>query len=64
MVYRAKKRKAKRVVAQAKREALETWCENLDSIEGKKKIFAMAKQLKKANKDIVVLYLINDDAKR
>ena len=51
-----KNREAKRAVAHAKREALETWCENLNTAEGKRKMFAMAKQLKKDKKDIVGSY--------
>ena len=62
MAYRVKNREAKRAVAQAKREALDSWCENLDSPEGKKKMFAMAKQLKKDKKDIVGGYFIKNDA--
>ena len=62
MVYKAKNREAKRTVNQARREALDAWCENLDSAEGKKKMFAMAKQLKKDKKDIVGGYFIKNDA--
>ena len=61
-VYLARKREAKRVVASAKREALDTWCENLNSTEGKKKMFAMAKQMKRDKKDIVGGYFIKSDA--
>ena len=52
-IYRASKRKAKRAVAIAKQQALDTWCENLHSAEGRRKMFAMAKQLRKEKKDII-----------
>ena len=51
--YRTRKREAKRAVAIAKREALDRWCENLHSAEGRRKMFAMAKQLRKEKKDII-----------
>ena len=60
--YRQKNREAKRAVAQAMREALDVWCENLDSAEGKKKMYAMAKQLKRDKKDIVGGYFIKNIA--
>ena len=60
--YMIKNREAKRAVARAKSEALETWCENLNSTEGKRKMFAMAKQLKKDKKDIVGGYFIKSAA--
>ena len=46
----------------AKREALDTWCENLDFIERKEKMFAMAKPLKWDKKDIVGGYATKNDA--
>ena len=59
-LYRDKNREAKRAVALAKRQALDEWCGNLDSAEGKKKMFAMAKQLKKDKKDIVGGYFVKN----
>ena len=52
-IYRERKREAKRAVAIAKQQALDSWCENLHSAEGRRKMFAMAKQLGKEKKDIV-----------
>ena len=51
--YRARKKAAKKAVAIARRRALDEWCENLNTAEGRRKMFAMAKQLRKDKKDII-----------
>ena len=61
-IYREKNREAKRAVAHAKMEALDDWCENLDSAEGKKKMYAMAKQLQRDKNDIVGGYFVKNSA--
>ena len=60
--YRVNNREAKRAVARARKEALDEWYENLDPPEGKKKMFAMAKQLQKDKKDIVGGYFVKNNA--
>ena len=57
-LYREIKRETKRIVAIAKQQALDSWCENLHSAEGRRKMFAMAKQLRKDKKDIIGGYFI------
>ena len=46
-IYRARKRDTKRYVAIAKQRALDEQCENLNTAGGRRKLFAMAKQLRK-----------------
>ena len=43
--YRPRNRDAKRAVVITKLSALDTWCENLNTAEGRRKMFAIAKQL-------------------
>ena len=58
--YREKNREAKRVVARAKSEAMEAWCQSLNSAEGQKKMYAAAKQMKKDKKDVIGGYFIKN----
>ena len=60
-IYRMRNREAKRAVAHAKRVALDAWCEDLNSAEGKRKMFAMAKQMKKNKKDIIGGYYVKGE---
>ena len=45
--YQARKREAKRCVAQARRRAWQEWTEYLDTIEGRNKMFRAAAQMRK-----------------
>ena len=56
--YRARNKDAKRAVAIAKQSALDTLSENLQTTEGRRKMFAIAKQLKKDKKDIIGGYFV------
>ena len=49
--YGVKMNEARRAVARAKQDAIEMWCENWDTAEGRRKMFAMAKQMRKDKKD-------------
>ena len=51
---------AKKAVAQAKAAALESMYENLESREGQKRIFKVAKERNKASKDITAVKQIKD----
>jgi len=51
--YREKKSRARREVAVAKRQAWEQWSQNINTAEGKNKMFRIAKQMKKDRKDVV-----------
>ena len=57
-IYRARKRDAERSVVIAKQRALDEWCENLNTAEGRRKMFAMAKQLRRDKKDIIGGYFV------
>ena len=54
-VYKEKKKEAKRAVAKAKEEGYKEWYENLDSREGEKTIYMIAKQRAEAKRDIKVI---------
>ena len=56
--YKLRKREAKRVVAQSKVDSLDAWCEELRYATGRRKMFAIAKQMKKEKKDIVGGYFV------
>ena len=60
-VYREKKREAKRAVAEAKEAAWQEWCREIDSAEGKQKMFKIAKQMREERKDIVGGKYIKDE---
>ena len=51
-VYRERNKEAKRAVAQARAEAYQEMYDNLESREGQKKIYSLAKSRNKATKDI------------
>ncbi|GFS06054.1 retrovirus-related Pol polyprotein LINE-1 [Elysia marginata] len=51
-VYKEKKKEAKRTVAKAKEEGYKEWYENLDTREGEKTIYRIAKQRAEAKRDI------------
>ena len=53
-VYKEKTKEAKRAVAKAKEEGYKEWYENLDSREGEKTIYMIAKQRAEAKRDIKV----------
>ena len=48
-------------MAIAKRKALDEWCENINTAEGRRKMFAMAKQLRKDKKDIIGGYFVKGE---
>ncbi len=45
--YREKTRQARRAVAVAKEAAWQEWCREIDSAEGRQKIFKIAKQMRR-----------------
>ena len=47
-----KEAKCKRPIKRRKEETLNSWCENLDSTYSRRMMFAMAKQMRKDEKDI------------
>ena len=51
--YRTLKQEAKRQVAIAKEKASEKWAEEVDTMEGRKKMFRIARQMKKENQDVL-----------
>ena len=61
IIYRARKKDAKKSVAIGKEKALDKWSENLDTAEGRRKMFAMANQLRKDKKDIVGGYFVKGE---
>ena len=60
--YREKKSRARREVAVAKRQAWEQWSQNINTAEGRKKMFRIAKQVKKYRKDVVGARYTKDEA--
>ena len=56
--YGVKRNEARRAVARAKQNAIEVWCENLDTAECRRKMFVMAKQMRKDKKDIIGGYFV------
>ena len=59
-VYKEKKKEAKRDVAKAKEEGYKEWYENLDTREGEKTIYRIAKQRAEAKRDIKEIKVIKD----
>ena len=58
--YRQAKRKAKRVVAIARRHAYRDWYEKLDTPEGEKIIYRVAKARNEGRKDVGEISIIKD----
>ena len=58
--YRRMKQEAKRQVAIAKEQASEKWAEELETLEGRKKIFQIARQMKKENQDVMGAKFVKD----
>ena len=58
--YVIKKNNARRAVSKAKRDALDVWCEDLGTTEGKRKMFAMAKQQRRDKKEIIGGYFVKN----
>ena len=59
--YQVKKREAKRQVAQARRIVLEEWSQNLNTTEGRNKMFKIAKSMRKDRKDVKGAKYIKDE---
>ncbi len=59
--YKEKSRLAKRAVAVAKGRAWTEWCQNIDTAEGKQKMFKMAKQMKEERKDVSGVRYVKDE---
>ena len=60
-VYKEKTRQAKRAVAVAKETAWQEWSREINSVEGRQKMFKIAKQMRKERKDIVGGIYIKDE---
>ena len=58
--YRRTKQEAKRQVAIAKEQASEKWTEELGTLNGRKKIFQIARQMKKENQDVMGAKYVKD----
>ena len=56
--YRARNKDAKRAVEIAKQSVSDTWCESLHTVEGRRKMLAIAKHLKKDKTDIINGYFV------
>ena len=59
--YKEKTRQAKRAVAVAKDAAWQEWSRDIDSADGRQKMFKIAKQMRKERKDIVGGIYIKDE---
>ena len=59
--YRRKSREAKRRVGEAKQEAWREWSEDLNTAEGRNKLFRVASQMRKDKKDIQGTCFIKDE---
>ena len=59
--YKEKKKMAKKMVATAKSVAYEHLYEDLDSVEGQKKVLRMAKSINRSSKDIYQTKLIKNE---
>ena len=59
-LYQACNKRAKKEVAKAKEIASRMWSEDLDTEDGRKKMFKVAKQIRKDQKDIVGANFIRD----
>ena len=60
-VYQARKREARRCVWEAKRRMWEQWSENLNTMEGRNKMFRVAAQMRKDRQDIRGTNFIRDE---
>lgn len=58
--YKVAKKNAKKAVAVAKAESLQNFYEDLDTKQGQKKVYSVAKQRNKATKDLVHVKQIKD----
>ena len=59
--YKSSRNRAKREVARAKENAWSEWSQNINTSEGRQKMFRVAKQLKKEKKDVVGGKYIKDN---
>ena len=59
--YQRRKREAKAAVSRAKREAWRRWSEDLNTREGRNKLFRVASQMRKDKKDIQGANFIKDE---
>lgn len=59
--YQEKKRQAKREVAKAQRESWEEWSREKETLDLKKEMFKIAKQMKKEKKDVVGAKYIKEE---
>ena len=60
-VYKRKRREAQRMVGDVKKEAWSQWCQDLNTREGRNKLFRVASQMKKDKKDIQGSGFIKDE---
>ena len=60
-VYRQKARAAKRAVAAAKERAWAEWSVNIETAEGKQKMFKIAKQMREERKDVGSARYVKDE---
>ena len=58
--YQACNKRAKKEVAKAKESASRTWSEDLDTEDGRQKMFKVAKQMRKDQKDVIGANYIRD----
>ena len=59
--YQLKKREAKAAVGRARKEAWRQWSENLNTREGRNKLFRVASQMRKDKKDVQGTSFIKDE---
>ncbi|XP_063725611.1 uncharacterized protein LOC134853542 [Symsagittifera roscoffensis] len=59
-IYRQINNRAKKVVTKAKEDAWRVWSEDLESTAGQQKMFKMAKQMRKDQKDVLGSNFIKD----
>ncbi len=59
--YKEKLRIAKRAVTVAKGRAWTEWSQNINTAEGKQKMFKMAKQMKEERKDVISARYVKDE---
>ncbi len=59
--YKEKSRLTKRAVAVAKGRVWPEWSRNIDTAEGKQKMFKMAKQMKEERKDVTGARYVKDE---
>ncbi len=58
---RGKRKREKKKLAVAKEEAWQEWCRDIDSAEGRQKLFKIAKQMREERKDVVGGKYIKDE---